>query len=212
MKKIRLLIVDDHEMVREGIRSILQDDPEVEVVGEAENGEKALEFLETSNSDIVLLDLKMPGMGGIEVCRRICDHFPNTAVIALTTFADEKLAFQSIQAGVKGYVLKDVERFQLRQILRTVASGESVIDSKIVERLAHQPPKEQRGNRWKGILTEQQLLILRLIAQGFSNKEIGAQMTLSENTIKSYIQDLLQKIGARNRVEAAMTASKEGWI
>jgi len=115
----------------------------------------------------------------------------------------------------RGYVLKDFERFQLKQILRTVASGESVIDPKIVSQLACQPQEEPSQHKTSGVLvdlTEQQRTILGLIAQGYSNKEIGNQMVLSENTIKSYIPDLLQKMGARNRVEAAMIAPKEGWI
>ena len=212
MKKIRVFIVDDHKMVREGLRSLLQDDPDVKVVGEAENGEKALECLATLHSDIILLDLKMPGIDGIEVCRQICAQYPDTAVIGLTTFEDENIACQLIQAGAKGYVLKDVEGLQLQQILRTVVSGESVIDPKIVERLTHQAPELKDRKRDKGDLTNQQLTILRLIGQGLSNKEIANQMGLSEYTIKSYIQDLLSKIGARNRVEAAMIASREGWI
>ena len=212
MKKIRLFIVDDHQMVREGLRSLLQDDPGVKVVGEAENGERALECLATLHPDIVLLDLKMPGMDGIEVCRQIHAQYPDTAVIGLTTFEDENIACQLIQAGAKGYVLKDVEGFQLQQILRTVVSGESVIDPKIVDRLTHQPAEQEGGKRCQGDLTNQQLTILRLIAQGLSNKEIASQMVLSEYTIKSYVQDLLLKIGARNRVEAAMMATKEGWI
>ena len=212
MKKLRIVIVDDHKMVREGLRSLLQDDPGLKVVGEAENGNRALECLATLHPDIVLLDLKMPGMDGIEVCREICAQHGNTAVIGLTTFEDENIATQLIQAGAKGYVLKDVEGFQLQQILRTVASGESVIDPKIVDRLTHQPSGEESEKRYKGELTNQQLTILRLIAQGLSNKEIAGQMALSEYTIKSYVQDLLQKVGARNRVEAAVIASKEGWI
>ena len=215
MKKIRLLIVDDHEMVREGLRSILQEDPGIKVVGEADGGTKALELVAKLHPDIVLLDLKMPDIDGIEVCRRLRVQSPTTAVVALTTFADENLVRECIQAGARGYVLKDIERFKLQQILRTVASGESVIDPKIVEQLAQTTPEEEGGKRDRRVrrdLTHQQLAILRLIGQGFSNKEIGTQMVLSENTIKSYIQDLLQKIGARNRVEAAMTAAREGWI
>ena len=215
MNKIRLLIVDDHEMVREGLRSILQDDPGVEVVGEADGGTKALELLIKLHPDIVLLDLKMPGIDGIEVCRRIRKQSPTTAVVALTTFTDENLVRASIQAGARGYVLKDVERFQLQQTLRTVAGGGSVIDPKIVDQLTNHNPEGEEGQpdrRPKGNLSEQQRTILRFIAQGFSNKEIGTHMVLSENTIKSYIQDLLQKVGARNRVEAAIIASKEGWI
>lgn len=213
MKKIRLLIVDDHEMVREGLRSILKDDPEVKIVGEAGDGEKTLDLIAKLHPDIVLLDIKMPGMDGVEVCRRVRTQFPDTAVVALTTFMDEKFVRECIQAGARGYVLKDVERFQLKQILRTVASGESVIDPKVVGQAAHhlqEGTAQHEGS--KGDLTPQQLTILRLISQGFSNKEIGAQISLSENTVKSYIQDLLQKMGARNRVEAAMIASKKGWI
>lgn len=213
MKKIRLLIVDDHEMVREGLRSILKDDPEVKIVGEAGDGEKALELIAKLHPDIVLLDIKMPGMDGVEVCRRVRAQFPDTSVIALTTFMDEKFVRECIQAGARGYVLKDVERFQLKQILRTVASGESVIDPKVVGQVAHHLQEGTvRHEGSKGDLTPQQLTILRLISQGFSNKQIGAQISLSENTVKSYVQDLLQKMGARNRVEAAMIASKKGWL
>ena len=215
MKKIRLLIVDDHEMVREGLRSILKDDPEVKVVGEAGDGEKALELIAKLHPDIILLDLKMPGMDGVEVCRRVRAQFPDTSLIALTTFMDERLVQECLQAGARGYVLKDVERFQLKQILRTVASGESVMDPKVVGQMAHhlrEGTAEQESNRSRDDLTPQQLAILRLVAQGFSNKEISNQMFLSENTVKSYVQDLLQKMGARNRVEAAMVASKKGWI
>jgi DNA-binding NarL/FixJ family response regulator len=215
MKRIRILIVDDHEMVREGLRSILKDDPELKVVGEAGDGEKALDLIPKLHPDIILLDLKMPGIDGIEVCRRVRAQFPSVAVIALTTFMEGKLVQECIRAGARGYVLKDVERFQLKQILRTVASGESVIDPKVV---GHVVPELQEGTtktdggKERGELTAQQVTILRLIAQGYSNKEIGTQMLLSENTIKSYVQDLLQKMGARNRVDAAMIASKKGWI
>lgn len=215
MKKIRLLLVDDHEMVREGLRSIFHDDAEFKVVGEAGDGEKALELVAKLHPEIVLLDLKMAGMDGIEVCRRVCAQFPETAVVALTTFNEERLVQECLRAGARGYVLKDVERFQLKQSLRAVASGESVIDSKVVSRILPSLKEgggEAKASRNPDDLSPQQLSILRLIAQGLSNKEIGGQMTLSENTVKSYVQDLLQKIGARNRVEAAIIASKKGWI
>lgn len=190
------MIVDDHEMVREGLRSILKDDPELKVVGEAGDGEKALDLIPKLHPDIILLDIKMPGIDGVEVCRRVRAQFPSIAVIALTTFTEGKLVQQCIRAGARGYVLKDVERFQLKQILRTVASGESVIDPKVV---GHMVPELQEGTtktdarKGRGELTAQQVTILRLIAQGYSNKEIGTQMSLSENTVKSYVQDLLQK-------------------
>ncbi len=215
MKKIRLLIVDDHEMVREGLRAILQDDAEFKIVGDVGDGQKALELVDKLRPDIVLLDLKMPGMDGIEVCRRVSALSPQTAVVALTTFADEKMAQECIGSGARGYVLKDIERLQLKQIIRTVASGESVIDPKVVGRMIHhiqQAPGEHNTARARDDLSMQQLTILRLISQGFSNKEIGAQMLLSENTVKSYVQELLQKMSVHNRVEAAMIASKKGWI
>jgi DNA-binding NarL/FixJ family response regulator len=215
MKKIRILIVDDHEMVREGLRSVLKDDPELKVVGEAGDGEKALDLIPKLHPDIILLDLKMPGLDGIEVCRRVRAQFPSVAVIALTTFMEEKLVQECIRAGARGYVLKDVERFQLQQILRTVASGESVIDPKVVGHVVSEGRggiARTDGSKGRDELTPQQVTILSLIAQGYSNKEIGTQMFLSENTVKSYVQDLLQKMGARNRVDAAMIASKKGWI
>jgi DNA-binding NarL/FixJ family response regulator len=215
MKRIRILIVGDHEMVREGIRSILKDDPELKIVGGAGDGEKALDLIPKLHPDIILLDTKMPGIDGVEVCRRVRSQFPSVAVIALTTFMEGKLAQECIRAGARGYVLKDVERFQLKQILKTVASGESVIDPKVVGHVVPELTEgtaKTDGRTGRGELTPQQVTILSLIAQGYSNKEIGTQTLLSENTVKSYVQDLLQKMGARNRVDAAMIASKKGWI
>jgi two-component system, NarL family, response regulator DevR len=215
MKRIRILIVDDHEMVREGLRSILKDDPELKIVGEAGDGEKALDLIPKLHPDIILLDIKMPGIDGVEVCRRVRARFPSIAVIALTTFMEGKQVQECIRAGARGYVLKDVERFQLKQILKTVASGESVIDSNVVGHMVPELQEETTkavAGKGRGELTAQQVTILKLVAQGYSNKEIGTQIRLSENTVKSYVQDLLQKMGARNRVDAAMIASKRGWI
>lgn len=215
MKKTRLMIVDDHEMIRVGLRTMLQDGGEFRVVAESGDGETALRLAEKARPHIVLLDLRMPGMDGIEICRRLCSEFPQMAVIILTAFPDENLARECIQNGARAYVLKDIERAQLTQILRTVASGESVIDPRVMGRIVHQdqPVTAQDGShRQRDHMSAHQLTILRLIAQGHSNKEIGAQMFLSENTVKSYVQELLQKMSVHNRVEAAMVASKKGWI
>lgn len=214
-KKTRLMIVDDHEMIRVGLRTMLQDGGEFQIVGETGDGETALRLTGKVRPHIVLLDLRMPGMDGIEICRRISSEFPQVAVIILTAFPDEKLARECIQSGARAYVLKDIGRAQLTQILRTVGSGESVIDPRVMGRIVHQdqPAAAHDGShRHRDQMSAHQLTILRLIAQGHSNKEIGAQMFLSENTVKSYVQELLQKMSVHNRVEAAMVASKKGWI
>ena len=210
MKKIRVMIVDGHKVVREGLRALLREDPDVKIVGEAVNGQKALDTLEALHPDIVLLDV--PGIDGVDVCREMGARCPETAVIGLSNVPDEHVAGLLIQAGAKGYILKDVESGPLQQILRTVLTGESVIDPNIVNRLIQQKTAPDPETPSKGELTVQQLTILQLIGQGLSNKEIATYMILSEYTIKSYIQDLLQKIHARNRVQAAMIAYKEGWI
>src|SRR5712691_4431897 len=127
---IRLLIIDDHEMVREGLKAMLLAEPDFAIVGDAANAEQALELIERLRPDIVLLDVRLPGVSGIEVCRIVTEQYPETAVIILTTFTEEQVIAQCIQAGAKGFILKDVERFDLKRAIRAVARGEAAIDTK----------------------------------------------------------------------------------
>ncbi len=210
----RLLIIDDHEMVREGLKAMLVTEPDFCIVGDASNGAQALELIDQLHPDIVLLDIRLPDTSGIEVCRAINERFPKTSVIILTTFTDENLVAQCIQAGARGYIVKDIERFDLKKAIRAVARGEAAIDSKaavaILARLRRTPLTNEEP--MPEPLSAQQLVILRLVAQGLSSREIATQLYLSENTVKGYVQEILHRLNVKNRTEAVMVAVKQGWL
>jgi two-component system, NarL family, response regulator DevR len=210
---IRIAIVDDHEMVREGLRTILQAEPDFEVVGETGLGEALPELVERTRPDIVLLDARLPDISGPEACRRLDAAHPQVRVIIVTTFSDDDLVDECIRAGARGFVVKDVERFSLKQSIRAVHRGEGAIAPAIAGRIldrmrSHaataEPPRPA--------LSPVQTQILRLISEGFSNREIALHVHLSENTVKSHVQEVFHRLEVRNRVEAAILATKEGLI
>ncbi|TMB90803.1 MAG: response regulator transcription factor [Chloroflexi bacterium] len=211
---IRLLIIDDHEMVREGLKAMLVAEPDFEIVGDAASAEQALELIERLHPDVVLLDIRLPGVSGIDLCSNVTSLYPQTAVIILTTFAEESLVAQCIQAGARGFIVKDIERFDLKRSIRAVARGEAVIDSKVaaavLAQLRRAPQVSQEPSPEP--LSTQQIVILRLIAQGLSSREIATQLYLSENTVKGYVQEILHRLGVKNRTEAVMVAVKQGWL
>ncbi|MBE7555655.1 MAG: response regulator transcription factor [Anaerolineales bacterium] len=208
-KPIRVVLVDDHRLVRQGLRSILEPDPDFEVVGEAANGADALRIVAEQQPDVVLLDLKLPDMSGIELCQRLIQLNPEMAVLVLTAFIDRHLVNACLQAGARGYLLKDAEHLHLREQLLSVVAGHAALDPRAADVLAeyvrrHEQPAE--------ILHLREVEILRLIAQGLTSKEIGVQLHLSENTVKGYVKDILPKLGAHNRVEAILRAKERGLI
>jgi two-component system, NarL family, response regulator DevR len=211
---IRLLIIDDHEMVREGLKAMLAKEHDFEIVGDAANAEQAYELIARLHPDVILLDIRLPGVSGIEVCRTVTERYPETAVIILTTFTDETLVAQCIQAGARGFIVKDIERFDLKRSIRAVARGEAAIDPKaavaVLAQLRRAPHKSDEPA--PELLSPQQLVILRLVAQGFSSREIATQLYLSENTVKGYVQEMLHRLGVKNRTEAVMAAVKQGWL
>ena len=211
---IRLLIIDDHEMVREGLKAMLVSEPDFAIVGDAANAEQALELIERSRPDVILLDIRLPGVSGIEVCRTVTERYPETAVIILTTFSDENLVAQCIQAGARGFIVKDIERFDLKRSIRAVARGEAAIDTKAAVAVLAQLRRAPQVNLDPSPepLSSQQLVILRLVAQGLSSREIATQLSLSENTVKGYVQEILHRLGVKNRTEAVMVAVKQGWL
>jgi two-component system response regulator DevR len=211
---IRLLIIDDHEMVREGLKAMLTAEPDFEIVGDAANAEQAFELLERLRPDVILLDVRLPGVSGIDFCRTVTERYPKTAVIILTTFTDETLVAQCIQAGARGYIVKDIERLDLKRSIRAVARGEAAIDPKaavaVLAQLRRAPQVKQEPS--PELLSPQQIVILRLVAQGLSSREIATQLYLSENTVKGYVQEILHRLGVKNRTEAVMVAVKQGWL
>jgi two-component system response regulator DevR len=211
---IRLLIIDDHEMVREGLKAMLSAEPDFAIVGDAANAEQAFALIERQRPDIILLDIRLPGTSGIEVCRTVTERYPETAVIILTTFTDESLVAQCIQAGARGFIVKDIERFDLKRSIRAVARGEAAIDTKaavaVLAQLRRSP--QNKNEPVQEPLSSQQIVILRLVAQGLSSREIATRLYLSENTVKGYVQEILHRLGVKNRTEAVMVAVKQGWL
>lgn len=208
---IRVLIVDDHELVRVGLRTLLQTDPQIEVVAVAASGAEAIAVAEDRRPDIVLLDAHLPDLSAPEVCGKLRAVVPNGVVAMLTTFTDDDLVQECIRAGAQGYLLKDILEFDLKGSIKALASGQAVIDRRVASsilsaaRLAE--PTEETSP-----LSGRQREVLQLIAQGLSNREIGARLSLSELTVKSYVEEILQLLGARNRVHAAILATTRHWI
>jgi DNA-binding NarL/FixJ family response regulator len=211
---IRLFVIDDHEMVREGLKAMLKAEPDFEIVGDAANAEQAFELIDRLHPDVILLDVRLPGMSGVEICRRVTELYPKIAVIIVTTYTDETLIAQCIQAGARGFIVKDIERFDLKRSIRAVARGEAAIDTKaavaVLAQLRRTPQIEQAGTSEQ--LSPQQIVILRMVAQGLSSREIATQLYLSENTVKGYVQEILHRLNVKNRTEAVMVAVKHGWL
>jgi DNA-binding NarL/FixJ family response regulator len=210
--QIRVLIVDDHEMVREGLMAMLQPEPDFDVVGQTGRGGGVVELVEATRADIVLLDARLPDVSGVEVCRRLNLSHPEVSVVILTTYTDPDLVQECIQAGARGYVVKDVERFSLKESIRAVYRGQAVLAPQVAGQvIAGARARQQAGSR-RAALSASQVAILRLISRGHSNREIAAEVHLSENTVKTHVQEIFRKLGVRNRVEAAILAGKSGWI
>jgi len=207
---IRLLVVDDHEMVREGIRAILAGEPDLQVVGEAGSGDKLLELVEQTKPDVVLLDARLPDMSGPEACAELTKSYPDVQVLIVSTYTDDQLVRACITAGARGYVVKDIDRFELKAAIRSVYRGEGVVSpavaGKVLDQLRAAPAPPSTS-----LLNDTQIRILKLIAVGYSNREIASRVYLSENTVKSHVQEIFRKLGVRTRVEAALRASREGW-
>jgi DNA-binding NarL/FixJ family response regulator len=208
---IRILIVDDHALVREGLKAVLATQSDFEVVGESGTADSLVELVEATRPDVVLLDALLPGVSGPEACRRLRASQSDVRVLIVTTFMDDDLVDECIKAGANGYVVKDVEQFALNDSIRALHRGEGVLAPSVAGRLMERMQTDDPSPPTPP-LNDNQLRILRLIGQGETNREIAAHVHLSELTVKSYLQDIYRVLGVRNRVEAALLATREGWI
>jgi DNA-binding NarL/FixJ family response regulator len=209
---IRVLLVDDHELVRTGLRTMLGGDPGVEVVGDADTGAAALVQARELAPDLVLLDARLPDMDGDEVCQRLLTDRPGVAVVILSTFAEDDLVRRCVRAGARGYLLKDIAHLDLGRNLRAVMRGEAVIDSKVAPTILAAARQAAEAPSVSPSLNPRQREVLQLVAEGLSNREIAARTHLSEHTVKGYVEEILERLGARNRVHAAIVATKQGLI
>jgi two-component system response regulator DevR len=212
---IRIAIVDDHEMVREGLRTILQPEDDFDVVAESGSADGIVALVDDAHPDVVLLDARLPGISGPEATRLLAATHPEAAVLIVSTYSDDELVHECISAGAKGYVIKDIEQFSLKESIRAVHRGEGAVSPAVAARVLDRlrgAPAQQESSEPHAQLSDSQYKILRLIAEGFSNREIASRVHLSENTVKSHIQEIFRKLQVRNRVEAALRAVKEGWL
>jgi DNA-binding NarL/FixJ family response regulator len=210
--RIRVLIVDDHEMVRIGLKAILQAEPDLQVVGETGAGAEVAELVAARSPDLVLLDARLPDTSGPEVCRQLRRSRPEIPVIILSSYTDDELVEECVQAGARGYVVKDIERFSLSESIRAVHGGQAVLAPQVAGRILDRVRDRTFQVAGAAVLNRSQVAILRLVSRGYSNREIAAEVHLSENTVKTHLQDVFRKLGARNRVEAAMLAAERRWI
>jgi two-component system, NarL family, response regulator LiaR len=209
---IRVLIVDDHAVVRQGLRTFLELQDGIEVVGEAADGREAVVLAESLAPDVVLMDLVMPGSGGVEAIRFVRERSPSTRVIVLTSFADDDRIFPAVRAGAAAYLLKDVQPLELAGAIRNVHAGESLLHPSVAARLMEEVATE--GGRRRGVdtLTEREHEVLRLLARGRSNKVIALELQVSEKTVKTHVSNILGKLGVTDRTQAALLAVREGLV
>lgn len=208
---ITLLLVDDQDLIRQGLKALLTNAPELKVVGEAENGEKALSLVAKVKPDVVLMDVRMPVMDGVAVTRDISQQFPHTKILMLTTFDDEEYVTQALQAGASGYLLKDTPFEELTQAIYLIYKGYTQIGPGLATKVLQQSstislPKD--STTWAG-LSEREKDIVRLITQGYNNREIARSLHIAEKTVKNYITNILSQLNLRDRTQLAIAALKQ---
>jgi DNA-binding NarL/FixJ family response regulator len=205
---IRVFLLDDHEIVRRGVRELLEAEDDIEIVGEAGTAEEAVGRIPATNPDVAVLDVRLPDGSGVEVCRDVRSAHPEVACIMLTSFADDEALFDAIMAGAAGYVLKQVRGGDLVDAIRRVAAGQSLLDpavtAKVLDRIRKGVDEDERLRD----LTHQERRILTLLADGKTNRQIAEEMFLAEKTVKNYVSNLLAKMGMSRRTEAAVYAAR----
>jgi NarL family two-component system response regulator LiaR len=221
MPPIRVLIADDHRLFRRGLRQVCEIEGGFEVVGEAEDGQQAIELAQSLEPDVILMDIEMPLVDGVEATRVITGESPAVRVIALTVYQEDKHVFEAIRAGAQGYLLKDVEEHTLVEAVRAVHRGEALIDSHVAvsvldefRRISQLEPEIARAQVLKEMaqLTDAEMEILRLLAQGADNRNIADQLSLAEKTVSNRLSDIYQKLHVNNRTQAALYALRRGWV
>jgi NarL family two-component system response regulator YdfI len=213
MNPIRMLITDDHLIVREGLRLILETAPEIEVVGEANDGAACLRAVAEVAPDVVLMDLQMPGMDGITAIGHLRRDHPDVAIVILTTFNEDALMVQGLQAGARGYLLKDTDRATLLDTIQAAARGETLLKPEILSRVLAAPQQPAPAAPAVAFaLTERELEVLRAAARGERNKEIAHALGISERTVKAHLASVFNKLGVDSRAAAVAVAAQHGWL
>lgn len=208
MAKQRIILVDDHEVVRLGLKSLLEHNPQFEVVGEAGTAKEAIEQVARTLPDVVLMDIRLPGASGIEACEEITRRFPSTRVVMLTSYAEDEMLFSAIRAGASGYVLKQIAGEDLVRALESVGRGEAMLDPAVTQRVfqeVRRAVKEEEASAFAN-LSQQEKHVLLLVSEGKTNREIAKALFLGEGTVRNYVSSILSKLSVSNRAEAAAYA------
>jgi len=216
-KKIKVLIADDHRVVREGLSAILETKEEIQIVGEAGDGGEAVEKARTLLPDVIVMDVSMPGMSGVEATRIIKREFPHIGVIALTMYEDQQYIFDLVRAGATGYLLKDSDSTEIVAAIRAMSRGESLIHPSVASKILAEfsllsEGKARKRSFLEHDLTEREITVLRLVADGKTNKEIANVLDLSEKTVKNHVRNIFHKLHVYDRTQAAILAIRKGII
>ena len=213
METIRVLIADDHELVRMALRTLLEAEGDLEVVGEADDTESAIEGTLSLRPDVLLLDLRMPGGGGIEVCRRVKEAAPEIAILVITSFDDDEELFGALDAGANGYLMKDTRADRVVHAVRSLYDGQAVFDASIAQRLISGRAESVSANDLLSEpLSERELEVLTLMAHGRGNKEIARELWIGESTVKTHVSHILRKLGQSDRTRAVVAALRAGVV
>ena len=211
---VRLILADDHAVVRQGIRRFLEEDPVIDVVAEASDGAEAIDLVEEHRPDVAVLDIRMPEVTGVEATRRIKARFPETRVLVLTAYDDDPYVFALLEAGADGYVLKTASADQLVDAVRTVYRGESALSPEVASKVVQQATGRRPASAADQIesLTPREIDVLRLVADGMTNREVGRELGISHRTVQGHLASIYGKLDANSRTEAVTKALKRGWI
>jgi DNA-binding NarL/FixJ family response regulator len=208
MPKQRILIVDDHEVVRLGLKALLDQHPHFEVIAEASTAKEAVDKVESLLPDVVLMDIRLPGASGIDACEQITENFPDTKVIMLTSYAEDEMLFSAIRSGASGYVLKQIAAEDLVKAIEAVGRGEGLLDPAVTQRVFQEVKRAVREEEASAFanLSQQEKHVLLLVSEGRTNREIAKNLFLGEGTVRNYVSSILSKLGVSNRAEAAAYA------
>ncbi|HEU4797875.1 MAG TPA: response regulator transcription factor [bacterium] len=215
MSRIRVLLADDHDLFRQGVRRLLEGVADLEVVGEGRTGEETVRLVEDLVPDIVLLDITMPGLSGIDAARLIKTASPRTGVIMLTVHADEEFLFEAIKAGAMGYLLKDASPDDLVRAIRLIYGGEGLLAPSMAAKVMREFARTRQAKELAGVLnplTQREIEILQHVAEGLANKEIAHKLSISERTVKNHLSNIMEKLHVNSRTQAAVYALRSGLV
>jgi len=218
MDKIKVMLVEDHVLVREGTRELLDREEDLEVIAEADDGEEAVQLAQAHEPDVIIMDITIPKLNGFEATKQIKAANPSTAVLVLTAYDDDQYVFAFLEAGAAGYLLKDVRSDTLIRAVRSVYAGESVLHPTVARKVVNyfsqqksQPPAEEKGNDLE-TLTEREMEVLEIAAKGMTNRGIASELSISDRTVQAHLSHIFRKLGVGSRTEAVLYALREGWI